>query len=113
MQEYRLGEFEEVMMLLVGILHEEAYTLKIEEEYTRQTQRSSSVGAVHASLNRLEKKGFLKSKMGAPTAKRGGRRKRIYAVTALGDRVLNDARHLRLSLWNQYPGFSRNQLGYA
>ena len=113
MKESRLGEFEEVMLLLVGILGEEAYAFNIEEEYTNQTKRSSSIGAVHSTLNRLEKKGFLVSEMGSPSPRRGGRRKRIYAVTALGDRVLNDTRSLRLALWNQYPGFSRNRLGYG
>ena len=113
MSETRLGEFEEVLLLMVGILGEEAYAFKIEEEYTVQTKRTTSIGAIHSTLNRLEKKGFLKSQMGEPTARRGGRRKRIYKITALGQRILSDTRDLKLSLWNQYPGFSGGHLGYG
>lgn len=106
MNETRLGEFEEVILLLVGILGDDAYALKIADEFEVQTQKSASIGAVHATLSRMADKGFLKSKMGAPTAQRGGRRKRIYEITAAGETALKKARDLRLSLWDQYPGFS-------
>lgn len=113
MVESRLGEFEEVLLLLVGILGDDAYAFKIEEEYTSQTKRPSSIGAIHSTLNRLEKKGFLDSSMGDPSARRGGRRKRIYVITALGQRVLSDTRDLRITLWNQFPGFSGSHFGYG
>ena len=77
MIETRLGEFEEVILLLVGILGKEAYAFKIADEFESQTGRSVSIGAVHSTLTRLEDKGFLKSEMGDSTAERGGRRKRI------------------------------------
>lgn len=105
MKETRLGEFEEVILLLVGILKDEAYTLHIAEEFENQTGRSTSVGAVHSALNRLSEKGFLESEMGAATAERGGRRKRIFKITALGERTLSEARNFRMALWEQYPGF--------
>jgi DNA-binding PadR family transcriptional regulator len=108
MNDSRLGEFEEVLLLLVGILGEDAYAFKIENEYAIQTGRSSSIGAVHSTLNRLEKKGYLDSHMGDPSARRGGRRKRIYKITALGHRVLSDNRNLKLALWNQFPGLAKN-----
>ena len=108
-----MGEFEEILLLLVGILNEEAYAMHIEEEYAEQTGKSTSIGAVHSTLSRLEKKGFLTSQMGAPTATRGGRRKRIYKVTALGDSVLQETRSLRMTLWNQYPGFSGSGFTYG
>ena len=108
MSESRLGEFEEIILLLVGILADEAYAYKIEEEFTEQTKKSSTIGAIHSTLNRLENKGFLDSFMGEPSARRGGRRKRIYKITALGQRVLNESRELKLSLWNQFPGFAGN-----
>ena len=88
------------------ILADDAYAFKIAEEFESQTQRAVSIGSVHSTLSRLTDKGFLKSEMGAPTANRGGRRKRIYEITAYGERALSDARDLRLSLWNQFPGFS-------
>ena len=65
MKETRLGEFEEVILLLVGILGEdEAYAFKIADEFESQTGRSVSIGAVHSTLSRLEEKGFLNSEMG-------------------------------------------------
>ena len=106
MKETRIGDFEEVMLLLVGILGEEAYAFNISEEFETQTSRPVSVGAVHSALNRLEGKGFLTSAMGKPTADRGGRRKRVYTLTAYGKRVLKEARDFRVSLWEQYPAFA-------
>lgn len=106
MKETRLGEFEEVILLLVGILGEEAYAFKIADEFEAQTDRTVSIGAVHSTLTRLEDKGFLKSEMGASTAERGGRRKRIYTITAYGKRALEAARDFRVSLWSQYPAFA-------
>lgn len=106
MKETRLGDFEEVILLLVGILGEEAYAFKLAEEFESQTKRSVSIGAVHSALSRLEEKGFLESEMGASSPERGGRRKRIYKITAIGKRVLSNARDFRVSLWQQFPGFA-------
>jgi DNA-binding PadR family transcriptional regulator len=109
MIETRLGEFEEVLLLLVGILgDDDAYPLKIAAEFNSQTGRSVSVGAVHSTLDRLEKKGFLRSSMGNATAERGGRRKRIFIVTALGKRVLKESRDFKMDLWSQYPALSKS-----
>jgi len=107
MIETRLGDFEEVVMLLVGILGEEdAYAFRIAEEFESQTGRATSIGAIHSTLDRLETKGFLKSAMSDATAKRGGRRKRIFTITALGKRVLKDAMDFKVTLWKQYPAMS-------
>ena len=111
MKETGLGEFEEVVLLLVGILGQEAYAFRLAEEFESQTTRAVSIGAVHSTLTRLEDKGFLKSEMGSATAERGGRRKRIYSITAYGKRALEAARDFRVSLWSQYPAFS-NKLGF-
>lgn len=107
MKETRLGEFEEVILLLVGILGEDAYAFKLAEEFESQTKRSVSIGAVHSTLSRLEDKGFLSSEMGQATAERGGRRKRIYSITAIGQRTLKESRDFKVSLWNQYPAFAK------
>jgi len=107
MKETRLGEFEEVILLIVGILNNAAYAFKIAEEFESQTKRSVSIGAVHSTLSRLEGKGFLKSEMGKATAERGGRRKRIYTITAIGDHTLKEARDFRISLWSQYPALAK------
>lgn len=107
MKEARLGEFEEIILLLVGILEEEAYAFKIAEEFEVQTAKSVSIGATHSTLDRLCKKGFLTSELGKPTAVRGGRRKRIYTISASGQRALTASKELRMSLWDQYPAFTK------
>ena len=106
MKETKLGEFEEVLLLLVGILDDAAYAFKIAEEFESQTGRAVSIGSVHSTLNRLSDKGFLKSEMGEPSAIRGGRRKRIYEITAYGDQVLRAARNFKMNLWDQFPGLA-------
>ncbi len=112
MKETKLGEFEEVLLLLVGILRGEAYAFKLAEEFESQTGRSISIGAVHSTLSRLEKKGFLDSEMSAPSPTRGGRRKRVYSITALGDRILAESKAFKQSLWDQYPPLSTGNLGF-
>lgn len=111
MIETKLGDFEEVILLLVGILGNEAYAFKIAEEFETQTERSVSIGAVHSTLTRLGDKGFLESKMGDASAERGGRRKRIYEITASGQRALENSRDFKVSLWNQFPAFA-NKLNF-
>ena len=106
MIETRLGEFEEVILLLVGILDDNAYAFRIADEFKEQTGRAVSIGAVHSTLDRLESKGFLKSSMGNATPERGGRRKRIFTITALGKRVLKESRDFKMSLWDQFPALS-------
>lgn len=106
MIETRLGDFEEVILLLVGILGDEAYALRITDEFENQTARPVSIGAVHSTLTRMEGKGFLKSKMGSATAERGGRRKRIFTITAYGKKVLQNSRDFKVSLWQQFPALS-------
>ena len=101
-----LGEFEELLLLIVLILDKEAYVVKIREELKSQVNRSISMGALHATLTRLEKKSFLTSEMGGATEARGGRKKRIYELTAAGKTALHDAKELRANLWNQVPAFS-------
>ncbi len=100
-----LGEFEELLLLVVLILQEEAYMLRIKEEIKNQVNRSISMGALHTTLNRLEQKDFLKSEMGGATKERGGRRKRIYELTADGKSALNEVKNLRANLWDQVPSF--------
>jgi PadR family transcriptional regulator PadR len=112
MKETRLGEFEEVIMLLVGILgDDEAYAFKIADEFKSQTGRAVSIGAVHSTLSRLQEKGFLDSEMGNATAERGGRRKRIYSITAYGQRILIEARDFKMNLWRQYPSLESGLAG--
>lgn len=101
-----LGEFEELVLLVVVILNDDAYVLRIQEELKKQVNRSVSMGALHTTLSRLESKGLLDSEMSGASAKRGGRRKRVYQVNALGSQALRDAKALRSQLWEQVPEYA-------
>ena len=96
-----LGEFEEVVLLTVAVLVPKAYSVVIAEELERETGQTVSTGAVHAALQRLEQKGYVSSVLGEATAERGGRRKRLFTVTALGGRVLTEVRSVRNRLWER------------
>jgi PadR family transcriptional regulator, regulatory protein PadR len=108
--ETQLGNFEEMILLMAGILGEDAYALKIVEEVESQTRKTVSIGAVHSTLSRLEEKGFLTSQFGKPSPERGGRRKRIYTVTAVGRHALAASRELKQSLWDRFPDIAINFL---
>ena len=103
-----LGEFEELLLLIVLILQDEAYVNKIKEEVFDQINRNASMGALHSTLSRLEKKTLLDSKLTGSTTERGGRRKRVYQLTGEGKRVLKQARKQRDMLWNQVPNYALN-----
>lgn len=99
MKKYKLGEFEEIVMLTVGILHGEAYGVSIKKEIESRAERKVSVGALQAALKRLEQKGYLKAHAGEDTQERAGRPKRYYIVTAQGKTALEYTRDLRNDLW--------------
>lgn len=98
-----IGEFEELVLLSVGILFDDAYGLAIVDELERQTGRNIMISSVHKALVRLEEKGYLKSRMGGSTETRGGRDKRLYQLTEAGKKVLAESRELRNDMWRQVP----------
>ena len=98
-----LGEFEELMLTMVGILKEEAYGNAIVKEVEQQLQRKLNLSAVHVTLYRLEDKGLVKSHMGGATQSRGGRRKRYFELTSAGLSVLQALQEQRLKLWKLMP----------
>ncbi len=98
-----IGELEELVLLTVGVLYPDAYGVAVMDEIDKQAGRNLNISAVHSVLTRLEEKGMLKSKMSDPTEERGGRRKRIFLLTAAGKRVLEEANELRTQLYNQIP----------
>jgi PadR family transcriptional regulator, regulatory protein PadR len=98
-----LGEFEELVLLSVGILFDDAYGLAILDELQKQTGRDIMISSVHKALVRLEEKGYLKSRMGGATTTRGGREKRLYTLTHAGTSVLAEMRELRNNMWKQIP----------
>jgi PadR family transcriptional regulator, regulatory protein PadR len=83
-----LGEFEQMVMLALLRLGPAAYGAVICSEIERRSGRAVSVSAVHTTLERLESKGLVKSRVGDPTPQRGGKRKRHYEVAAVGIKAL-------------------------
>jgi PadR family transcriptional regulator, regulatory protein PadR len=98
-----LGELEELVLLTVGILYKQAYGVAVMDEIEKQTGRVLNISAVHAVLTRMEEKGLVTSKLGDPTNERGGRRKRIFMLTAAGKRAIEDANEMRNQLFNKIP----------
>jgi PadR family transcriptional regulator, regulatory protein PadR len=84
-----LGEFEHIVVLALLRLEERAYGVTVRQEIELRTHREVSIGAVYATLDRLETKGYVKSSRGDPTPERGGRSKRFFRVTAKGVTAVN------------------------
>lgn len=109
MRKTYLGELEEVILLTVAMLYkEEAYGVAITQKLIELTAREISISAVHATLHRLEEKGFLKSETGGATKERGGRSKRFFALTASGTKAIREIRDLRAQFWQNIPKVSLN-----
>ncbi len=106
MKQHSLGEFEELVLLTVAALHDEAYGVAILENLEEKTEKKVNVSAVHVALKRMEDKGFVKSRFGGITEDRGGRRKKFYVITALGKRMLDIQYSLRVSIYKQIPKMS-------
>jgi DNA-binding PadR family transcriptional regulator len=105
MSESGLGSFEEIVLLAVCVLPDEAYGARILSEIAEQTGKEVSLGAVHATLYRLQEKGFLDSNLGGATDVRGGRRKRLFRVTGAGMEILQATRDMRERMWSLMPQF--------
>ena len=99
----QLGELEELILLVVASLFDDAYGMAIQQAIKAEANRSISISTVHAVLKRLEDKGFLSSRYDGATAARGGRRKHLFRVTVEGEKALNKARNLRNKLWEGIP----------
>ncbi len=94
-----LGEFEELVLLTIANLDQQAYGLSILRDINERARRNLSIGALHSTLTRLEEKGFVTSYLGEPTNERGGRRKRYFQLTSSAISALNDMKSLRDDLW--------------
>ena len=105
----KLGEFEELVLLTIGALQDNAYGVSIKNEIEGKTERRASIGALHSALNRLEKKGFVHSSLGGAKAERGGRRKRYYTITQAGEHALLKNYRLRTDLIRLIPNISIDQ----
>ena len=94
-----LGEFEQMVLLAVLQCRDNAYGVTVEREIKERTGRRVSPGAVYMTLDRLEKKGLLKSRLTEPTPERGGRPKRCYEITERALVALTDSRRALRNLW--------------
>ena len=103
MKKTKLGEFEELVLLTVAALQQEAYGVEIKRELEERIKEKLSVGSIQSALKRMEEKGFLISEFGEATLKRGGKRKRIYTTTSYAHKVLGEMKDIRAGLWNSIP----------
>ena len=103
MDPYKIGEFEELVLLTVGILHGNAYGVAIKDEMEERLKRPVSIGALQVTLRRLESKGYLKSVSGEGTPERGGKPKLFFTITARGKNAIESTRQVRNELWNALP----------
>jgi len=103
MQKEYLGEFEELVLTMVGILQDDAYGNAIVNEIKDRVGRTVNLSAVHVTLYRLEDKGYVKSGMGGATNARGGRRKRIFTITNAGLATLRAKKEQQVELWKLMP----------
>ena len=106
MKKTKLGEFEELVLLTVAALQQDAYGVEIKRELEARLKLKISVGSIQSSLKRMEEKGFLTSQFGEVTQKRGGKRKRIYATTSHARKVLGEMKEIRAELWNAIPNLA-------
>lgn len=101
-----LGEFEELVLLVVASLAEGAYAVSVKLEMELKARRKANISAIHSTLYRLEEKGLLESEVGGITNTRGGKRKRFFRVTNAGFDALREAEKLRRYFWNAIPQLS-------
>lgn len=108
MKEQSIGEFEELVLLLVAALHDQAYGVAILQNLEEKLEKKVNISAIHVALKRLENKGFVQSSYGGITTERGGRRKKFYSITIAGKKILDQQYELRTSLYKQIPNISFN-----
>jgi len=97
-----LSQREEQILLAIGFLREDAYLVAIRKHLSKVTGKELSIGAVHIPLRRIEKQGLIASSFGESTAIRGGRRKKIYRLTAAGSAALEESKKVNDKLWADY-----------
>lgn len=103
MRRNHIGEFEELVLMTVAVLDGRAYGLAVRELLFEQTGRKVSLGAIHATLYRLQDKDLLSSGLEGATERRGGRRKRMFTLTNAGLATIQTARVARERIWNLIP----------
>lgn len=103
MKKTRLGEFQELILMTVIVLQENAYGNEIQRDLEDRLNERLSMGAIQTALKRMEEKGFLTSEWGETSQRRGGKRKRIYAATPEAHMTLREMKDIRSQLWAAMP----------
>lgn len=103
MKKFQLGEFEEVVMLTIAILYDDAYGMAIKRDIETRLDRKVSIGALQSALKRLVDKGYLEYQDDDPTPERAGRPKRFYSITSFGKQAIRYAHDSRNALWDAIP----------
>jgi PadR family transcriptional regulator PadR len=98
-----LGELEELVLLSVGILYDDAYGIAIQKEIKERCNRSLTISTVHAVTSRLEEKGYLSARYDGAVPERGGRRKRLFRLTAAGQYAIQEKKSQRDSMYSAIP----------
>ena len=101
-----LSRSEELLLLAVWRLQDDAYGAAIRDYLSRETGEDWSVGAVYAPLDRLARRGLLRSWMGEPTPERGGRAKRYFKLTTAGVAALSRLRSIQEKMWSGLPALN-------
>lgn len=104
-----IGEFEELVLLAVHGLRDNAYGISVQATLENETDRDVSLGAVYQALDRLERKGLVKSSMTDSVPEPGGRRRRAFSLLAAGEHALADLRRMRARLYEARPLRSRGR----
>jgi DNA-binding PadR family transcriptional regulator len=103
----RLGEFEELVLLAVCALGDSASGASVQRMLEEEVGRAASLGALYAALDRMARKGFVKSRLGEPRPEPGGRARRYYRATPVGRATLEEVRAARALLWRKVAGATR------
>jgi len=103
MKKYQLGEFEELVMIAIAILNNNAYSVAIKDEIEARMSRTVSMGALHTALRRMESKGYLRSFAGESTDDRAGRPRQYFEISAMGKKALQYTKETRDELWRAIP----------
>lgn len=106
MKGIHLGEFEELVLLAVASLGDNAYAVSVQTELLERVERKANISAIHTALYRMEDKGLVESSRGGAEAKRGGKNKRLFKVTTYGFNMLRESKQSRESFWDVLPQIS-------
>jgi len=104
-----LGRTEEIILLSIWRLQDDAYGVSIRADLKKRTDDEWSLGAIYAPLQRLERKGLVRTRMGDPESRRGGRRKVFYQLTKKGRRALLDVKTSHETIWEGIKGLSASE----